>query len=217
MIKILLIGAEGKLGKKILEKERAVEGVEIFRLIGSPRSTLPSLITKELLSSIDIALDVSTPKALEENLSKIVDGKTPLVIGSTGHSKEQIERIQEASTSIPILITPNFSPGIAYIQSILKNAPIGKYKIEESHRAEKKDAPSGTAHSLAALLPHPPEIHSIREGDIIGEHKILISLPYEEIEIRHTALSRDLFAIGALKACHFLCNKPPGVYTTFYD
>jgi 4-hydroxy-tetrahydrodipicolinate reductase len=217
MIKVLLIGAMGKLGTKIVENQKKVEGIEIFQKIGSPTSSLPSCLTKELLSTVQIALDVSTPPALEENLPKIVERNIPLVIGSTGHNEIQIDQIQKAASFIPILITPNFSPGIAYIQHLLKTVPIGNYKIEESHRKEKKDTPSGTALALASVLPSPPVISSIREGDIIGEHRIFISLPHEELEIRHTALSRDLFAIGALHACHFLYNKPPGLYTSIYD
>lgn len=211
-MKILLIGAQGRLGKSIVETAKKSPLITAIYEIGSPKSTLPSDINP-FLSLIDIVLDVSTPLALETNLPKITHAKKPLVIGSTGHTPLQIKTIQDASKRIPIFMTPNFSPGISYLKELIKHLPhLGSYHIEDKHHAQKKDAPSGTAKDLASLLPLTPTISSIREGTEIGCHTISLQLPFETLEIRHTVHSRDLFAFGAIEACRFLVQQPVGFY-----
>lgn len=216
-IQLLLIGAEGKFGReisRIIEEEKTE-----FTLIGKVSSPLSKLgcDISPFLSQADVILDVSVPSSLEKNLPLIVQEKVPLVIGTTGHSQEQLARIEKASLDIPVLISPNFSLGIHILQSLLQKMPAGEYTIEERHHLHKKDKPSGTALLLKELLLGNIKLHSERIGDVIGDHKIILSLPHETISLSHTASSRTAFAYGALKACTFLYHKSKGLYTTFYD
>ena len=208
---ILLIGAEGRLGKEIFllaEKEGLV-----VQKIGSPRSSLPK-DPLPFLSLTDLVLDVSTPMALTTNLEKCIRFKKPVVIGSTGHTKEQIEAIYKASETIPLFLSSNFSYGISLLKALLKQFPKGDYEIIETHHIHKKDCPSGTTIDLSKQLPHGAKITSYRKDQVVGEHKIILQLPYETLVLHHKALNRNVFAKGALRACHFLFKRPKGLYTT---
>jgi len=193
-VKIGLIGANGKLGKTITKLEKVIE---------ISRSTDRAKI------ECDVLIDVSSPEALLENLS----ANKPIVIGTTGH--KNLEAIQKGAETLPIFYAPNFSLSIALLKKL--SLEIAKYFPEnidliETHHTEKKDAPSGTALLLAQNLPG-TKIQSIRSGNVIGEHTLIFSSPEEKITLSHEALTRDLFAKGALAAAHFLIGKPPGLYT----
>jgi 4-hydroxy-tetrahydrodipicolinate reductase len=211
-MKIILIGAEGKFGKAILSSEISFQ----ITKIGSPRSSLPSDITP-FLDAHDLVLDVSSNDAFFKNFKKVVLAKKPIVIGITALSQENLDLIKEASKTIPIFLSSNFSSGIALLKKIIKILPKGSYKLTEIHHSLKKDSPSGTALDLANILPSHPNILSIREGSIIGSHSILLTLPHETLEIKHEAINRLCFADGAHLACTFLSNKPAGLYTSIYD
>lgn len=193
-IKIGLIGAEGRLGKAI----KALH--PIFPITKS---------TCRLSLDCDVLIDVSSPHALEENLS----AKKPIVIGTTGHP--DFSPIQEASKHFPIFYAANFSLGVAILQKlsryIAKQFP-SDIDLIETHHVAKKDAPSGTALQLAKNLPN-AKIHSIRSGNIIGEHTLLFNTPHERITLSHEAHSREAFAKGAILAAQFLFDKEPGLYT----
>lgn len=213
-MKILLIGAGGRLGSAVGRLAQD-QGIGVMP-IGRAGSSFPSDVGI-YLPTADVVLDVSTPVALLNNLPKILVSKKPLVIGSTGHMDEAKLQIRQAAETIPLLLSSNFSLGIASIQKMIPHLPIGSYHITETHHSGKKDSPSGTALDLAARLPKEAKITSIRQDPVIGEHVIHIHLPFETITITHSALSRDVFAYGALEACKFLVNQPPGFYTSFYE
>ncbi len=211
-MKILLIGAEGRMGKCVTSLAIDIN----ITSIGSSNSLLPHDITP-FLKNHDIVLDFSTPDALVKNLPKIVDAKKPYVIGITGLSNEILNQINNATIHIPIFLSPNFSEGIALLKRLLKDLPRGSYEIKETHHTQKKDAPSGTALDLAKHLASPAKIISIREGAAIGTHTITLKLPYETLSITHEVIDRKVFAQGALLACSFLSNKAAGLYTSIYD
>lgn len=216
-LKILLIGANGRLGQEIDRIAPLIEGVTIVCRTGGPSSSYAQEISS-YLPLVDIVLDVSTPSALQENLPKILEAKKPLVIGSTGHNAKEKEVIEKASTLIPLLVTANFSFGIRTIKTLLPYLPHqGSFHISETHHKNKKDAPSGTALELLSHLPSQTSVESIREDSLPATHTITLSLPSEEIIITHKAYSREVFAKGALKACLFLAHKPIGLYTSFDD
>ncbi len=198
---IYLVGAKGKMGK-------AIAGLKQCQIVPSAKEA-------------GVIIDFSSPEGTKSALFSALQHKLPLVIGTTGLSEEIREQIQTASTSIPILISPNFSFGIALLLKMMPE--IVRYmkktswncKIVESHHRHKKDAPSGTALRLAEALDlNKGEIESIRTGELIGEHRIFFNLEGETIELRHEALSRTAFAKGALMAANFLVNKPAGIYTS---
>lgn len=193
MIKIGLIGPQGRLGKTIAIMH------PIFPITRTtPRSFL----------DCDVLIDVSSHTALIENLS----ANKPIVIGTTGHLN--FAPIEEAAKKLPIFYSANFSLGIAILNKLArftqKHFP-SDIDIIETHRAGKKDAPSGTALELAKHLPK-AKLHSIRSGNIIGEHTLIFNNEEERITLSHEAHSREAFARGALAAAHFLLGKPAGLY-----
>lgn len=194
----------------------------------------------QVAEEVDIIIDFSHPSALEGILSYAVKKKLPLVIATTGHSEEQKKLMEQNSKLIPILLSANMSLGINLMLDLVKRAAkmlYGNFDIEiiEKHHNQKIDAPSGTALAIADAVNsalsskqmkyvydrHSTRqkrtrdeigIHAIRGGTITGEHTILFAGNDEMIEIKHTAVSKDLFAEGALKAAAFLYDKVPGFY-----
>ena len=211
-MKIILIGAEGRMGKCVT----SLATNHIITPIGSPNSSLPHDITP-FFKDHDLVLDFSTPNALSENLPKVVAAKKPYVIGITGLTKENFKEVAKAAIHIPIFISSNFSEGIALLKKLIKHLPAGNYEITEIHHSAKKDAPSGTAIDLSNHLPSDTNITSFREGSTIGIHTISLHLPFETLELKHEVTDRKVFAKGALLACSFLSNKAAGLYTSIYD
>jgi 4-hydroxy-tetrahydrodipicolinate reductase len=125
---------------------------------------------------------------------------------------------------VPVVFASNFSVGVNVLFSLARKAGelLGsdfRAEIVETHHKMKKDAPSGTAKTLAEILQAGRKsereipIHSIREGDIVGEHSVIFSGPAERLELTHRAASREIFAGGALRAAKWIVRKPPGLYS----
>ncbi len=244
MIRILLNGCNGKMGqiiaKTCMYKEgmSVVAGIDTVVLPGNPFPVYSD--TSQVKEQVDVIIDFSHPSALASILEYATEKSYPIVIATTGHSDEQKLLIENASHTIPVLLSANMSLGINLILDLVKRAAKtlnGTFDIEiiEKHHNQKIDAPSGTALAIAdainSALPgnemkyvydrHSSMqkrtrdeigIHSVRGGTITGEHTILFAGNDEMIEIKHTAVSRELFAEGALKAAAFLYNKAPGYY-----
>ena len=144
------------------------------------------------------------------------------MIGTTGHSQQQRKIIEETAHSVPIVLASNFSVGVNVLFWLTQKAAklLGSDfnpEIVETHHKMKKDVPSGTAKTLAELLKAVRKseipIQSIREGDVVGEHTVIFSGLAEHVELTHHAASRDIFALGALRAAKWIINKPPGLYS----
>ncbi|MBS0648682.1 MAG: 4-hydroxy-tetrahydrodipicolinate reductase [Verrucomicrobia bacterium] len=196
-------GIRGRMGKTV----RAV--VE----------TDPALSLHETLESADVTIDFSAPAALPALLKKCASLCKPLVIGTTGQSPENIHAIHAMSEQIPILFSPNFSLGMAICietarQISEKLKGLCQIEILEAHHRTKKDKPSGAALALAkAVNQGEVPIHSIRSGDIIGDHTVYFIMAGERIELKHQVQSREVFARGAIYAAKFLKTRPPGLYS----
>ncbi|MCM8783103.1 MAG: 4-hydroxy-tetrahydrodipicolinate reductase [Candidatus Omnitrophica bacterium] len=171
---------------------------------------------------VDVFIDFTTPQATLTNLNFVLKYKKPTVIGTTGFTDEELGKIKEASTVIPIVFSPNMSVGINTLFEFLPQLAkrLGSdYDIEivEAHHQTKKDAPSGTAKKIVQFLREVTQkeisIHSIRLGDIVGDHMIIFCGNSERIEIRHQAHSRDVFARGALRAAKWIVDKPAALYS----
>jgi 4-hydroxy-tetrahydrodipicolinate reductase len=164
-----------------------------------------------------VFLDVSVPHALPLHLERAQAASSPYISGVTGYSPADFERLQEASSRIPILYSPNFSLGVALFRQLARQAalafPEAHYALIDTHHAAKKDAPSGTARLIAQEIAHPIAIHSIRAGTHPGSHELRLSLADETIELSHRLLSRKPLALGALAAVRFLYEKPAGLYS----
>ncbi len=188
--------------------------------------TLASMIEQEsdftqseMLATSDVAIDFSSAAALPALLQGCLAAQKPLVVGTTGYSAPEQKLLQEASQQIPLFVAPNFSFGMALFQEVVqalsrKAGPDVSIEIVEAHHRLKKDRPSGTALALAQSIERPSiPIHSIRAGDIFGDHTVIFAFQGERIELKHQVHSRDSFAKGALRAARFLKAKPPGFYS----
>jgi 4-hydroxy-tetrahydrodipicolinate reductase len=196
-------------------------GGRMGRAIKSLVENDSALTLKENFETADVAIDFSAPAALKELLGKCLQHQKPVVVGTTGHSPENIQFVQEMSKKIPILFSPNFSLGMAacleaaeQIARHLKG--LCQIEIVEAHNATKKDKPSGSALALAKVVAKAAgdaPIHSIRAGDIISDHTVYFVMAGERIELKHQAQTREVFARGALYAAKFLKTKPAGLYS----
>ncbi len=210
MKKIALVGSTGKMGSIL---SSLIEKDSLFSLTLKLHSA--SSFEASLFSEIDLLFDFSLPSSLSSYLSICLEKQIPLVIGTTGFSSEQEEAIQKASCKIPIFFSPNFSIGIALTTFFGKKASsfFSKVSIEEKHHIHKKDTPSGTALFLQKEISPSSSISSIREKEVFGEHTLFFTSSQETLTIKHRALSREVFAEGALKAAHFLLQQKPGLYS----
>jgi 4-hydroxy-tetrahydrodipicolinate reductase len=211
-VAIGVLGIAGKMGKRIIAL--AAQDSEIKVIGGTGRG---SLELEKVVALSDVAIDFSSPDALEAHLEACIRAGTGMVIGTTGHSEKGRRLIEKGAQEIPILFSPNFSLGIAVcleMASLMRKA-LGGYqmRIIEIHHINKKDAPSGTALALKQVMGEGVPIESIREGEVVGEHRMIVESEEERIELTHAAHSRDAFAKGALLAAKFLKGKPPGLYS----
>jgi len=194
---------------------------------------------KNCKEEADVIIDFSNAEGIDTLLEYAVSRKIPLVIATTGLSPTQMQRIKKAAKSIPIFQSGNMSVGINLIMRLVEEAAKVLHKsfdieIIEKHHNQKVDAPSGTALMLAesakSVLPDKAEyvynrtnvrkkrgkneigIHSLRGGTIVGEHSVVFAGQDEIIEINHTALSRNIFGLGAIRAAKFIVRQKPGFY-----
>ena len=186
----------------------------------------------------DIIIDFTKHTCIGGLLEYALAKKLPVVVATTGHTEDEMAQITEASKHIAIFKSANMSYGIALLANAAKKIaslmPGADIEILETHHNKKLDAPSGTALLLADALLEVREgaelvkgragmhqrgnneigISSLRYGNIVGDHEIIISNGLETIRLRHEAHDRDLFADGALKAAKFLVAQKPGLYNT---
>jgi len=194
---------------------------------------------EECSENADVIIDFSMPAALPLILDYAKKQNIPVVIATTGFSNDELDLITKTSNSIPIFRSANMSLGVNVMMELAQNAAsvlgnLFDIEIIEQHHNQKLDSPSGTAYALAdaineALLnskayvygrhsKHEKRskteigIHAVRGGTIPGEHTVLFAGNDEVLKITHTAFSRQIFALGALRACKFITAKPPGLY-----
>lgn len=196
----------------------------------------------EIIKDIDVAIEFAQASATTDNLKIVSESSKGAVIGTTGHTREQNEKIAEYSKRIPILISPNMSVGVNLLFQVAGEiaSMLGdEYDVEivETHHRLKKDAPSGTAKRFAEIIAdklgrdmedvgvygrkgitgekNKKEIavHSVRTGDVVGDHTIIFGGIGERIELTHKATSREAFASGAVRAAKFIHNASPGIYS----
>jgi len=217
-VRVLLVGAAGRMGKTVLDLAAADPKIDIVAQcdLGDP--------IEPAMENCDVIIDFSHPDAIDEVCRAASQHGKSLVIGTTGHSQEQRRVIQEAAQSLPIVFASNFSVGVNVLFWLTRKAAelLGRDfdpEIVETHHKMKKDAPSGTAKTLAEVLKAAQKnenqipIQSIREGEVVGEHTVIFSGPGERLELTHRAASREIFARGALRAANWIMGKPPGLYS----
>ncbi|MFA6355801.1 MAG: 4-hydroxy-tetrahydrodipicolinate reductase [Candidatus Omnitrophota bacterium] len=230
MVKIAICGCAGKMGTRIFniaEKDRDVKVVLGLEAKGHP-SVGSKLGGGEVsdncddVAQSDVIIDFTVPEATMEHLDAAVRNKKAIVIGTTGFSEPQMDRIKEAAGKIPVVLSPNMSIGVNLLFRLVKDAAeklSGDYTVRmvEAHHIHKKDSPSGTAKKLAQIIKESSmreveDIKSIREGEIVGDHKVTFEGLYDIIELSHSAKTRDIFAKGAIAAAKFVAGKKPKIY-----
>lgn len=242
MIKVLINGCNGRMGQVLVnEIDRFPELLLIggFDIHDEGKNTFPVYSNiEDIKEKPDVIIDFSIPVSTFNILNYAVNQKVPIVIATTGFTKEQLEEIKVASTLIPIFQSSNMSFDIHLMKKIVSEVALKlqgtDIEIIETHHNRKADAPSGTAILLADAInevleekldynfnrhdihqkrkPNEIGFSSVRGGNIVGEHSVQFFGEHETFEIKHTSYSRNVFADGALKAAIFLAKQNNGYY-----
>lgn len=232
-MKILLVGA-GVMSNYLIESIISSNHEFIGRVDYLGKGEFNSF--NEINKDFDVIIDFSNHMLVDDLLEFAINNKKNILIATTGHSDNQIEKIKLASKKIAIIKATNTSYGINVLNKIISYATkmLKDYDIEiiESHHNRKIDAPSGTANTLLDIIDtslgenrtriygrnnlkreeKEIGIHSIRAGNIVGEHTIMYTNNDEIIEVKHKALSRKIFADGAIKLVDKLYKLENGLY-----
>ena len=196
---------------------------------------------QDALRLSDTVIDFTTHHFSDELVAACLENGTRMVIGTTGHTAEELQRIREASARLPIVLAPNYSVGVNTLFWLTRRAaeilgPSFDLEVVEMHHRMKQDAPSGTARRLAEILTEVRQLsyeedvrhgrvgdvgartateigmHALSGGDVVGDHTVVFATPGERVELTHKASSRDTFAHGAVRAAQWLADQPPGLY-----
>jgi len=258
MVKTIITGAGGKMGGRIISLLETEEGIDLAAAIERSDHPVVGRDVGELLglgkrgilvesdfnacvAKGDVVIDFTSHAASLQHLEIATQRKQPMVIGSTGFSAEEMEKIRSLAHSVPCVLAPNMSVGVNVLFKILKIVAeiLGDdYDVEilEAHHHLKKDAPSGTAMKMAQIIAEALGrdldkvgvyerkgligersrteigIQTLRAGDIVGEHTVMFGAVGERLELIHRAHSRDNFARGAIRAAKWVVGQKPGLY-----
>ena len=240
MLRVIINGYSGSMGKVLTKCVN--EDSELQLVCGVSKDDLDVPFKtyhkmSDVEESADVIIDFSHHSTIDDVLGYATKTKTPLVIATTGFNEDELGKIKEASSIIPIFHSSNMSLGVNVLVKLVKEAAkaLNGFDIEiiEKHHNKKLDAPSGTAVMIAngvkEVLPdteciygrygrsekrssNEVGIHAIRGGTIVGEHTAIFAGHDEIVEIKHTAQSKDIFAKGAIAAAKFLVNQKAGYY-----
>jgi len=235
MTKVIITGSKGRMGLALVACAPQHHEIEVVGQIDQGDDL------RAVIERADVVIDFSShtvTAAIAELCSS--HGKA-MVVGTTGHDETQKSRITQHASRIPMVLSSNYSTGVNTLFWLTRKAAeiLGAgYDLEivEMHHRLKKDAPSGTAKSLAEILAvvrkqqlakvvrHGREgivgertaeeigIHSVRGGDVVGDHTVVFAIPGERVELTHKASSRETFAHGALRAALWVVQQKPGLY-----
>ncbi len=258
MIKTLVIGVAGRMGKTIVSCLEDTDGVVLAggtEASGSPNigkdvgelsgvgknNIIIDSDLDKLIPACDAIIDFTTPESTMTTLEFAVKYNKALIIGTTGLNSDQKQTLKEKSANIRCVFAPNMSIGVNVLFKTVKDLAktMGDaYDVEivEAHHKFKKDAPSGTAVRLSEIAAEALGrnldtdgiygrkgmssgrgakeigIHTVRAGDIVGEHRVMFGGMGETLEISHRAQSRDTFARGSIAAAKWVVDQPPGLY-----
>lgn len=233
-------GKMGQVITRLVAEDDDCEIVAGFDVNDTIDNTYPVFTNPdEFTGEADVVIDFSHPSALTNVLNYCKKRKFPVILATTGFTNEQKQEFTDASKEIPVFFSANMSLGINLLIDLAKKATKlleGNFDIEivERHHNQKLDAPSGTALAIAdaidETLSFPAEyvydrhavrkkrkkteigLHAVRGGTIVGDHDIIFAGTDEVIELKHSAHSKEVFAVGAVKAAKFITNKPAGLY-----
>lgn len=237
MIRVIVCGALGRMGKLCVEKINSAADLELAAQVdiaGDGETVLTSL--DHFSGTADIVIDFSFHTATSAVMAWATAHNTGIIMCTTGQTEEEKATITAATEQIPVFWSSNMSLGIALLIELAKKTaaafPEADIEIVETHHNRKVDAPSGTALSIGKAIQEirtkatflmgrsgmakrtPQEIgfHAIRRGNIPGIHEVIVSTDTQAITLKHEVYDRALFADGALSAARFLAGKQPGLY-----
>ncbi|MFA7238226.1 MAG: 4-hydroxy-tetrahydrodipicolinate reductase [Phycisphaeraceae bacterium] len=247
--RIAVAGAAGRMGRRLCAlcvadpKLELIEAIDIGAAVGKPAAEGSHVtITDKFAGNCDVLIDFATPAATRANLAKVTSQNIGMVIGTTGLTDADQLSIDAAGKTIPIIQATNFSLVVNVLTQLAAQAakllgPDYDIEIVETHHRFKKDAPSGTALSIAQAVcdatnrsfkndvvferhgheamrkPNEITIQAVRLGDVVGEHTVYFGTIGERMELRHVGTSRDSYASGALRAAAWLHRQKAGRYT----
>jgi len=233
--KLIIAGAKGRMGQTLVTCAERIPDLQVAGQIDLGDDLLP------LIKEADVVIDFSFHDATARFASVCARHKKALVIGTTGHNDDEKSRINNLKSQIPIVWASNYSTGVNALFWLTRKAaeilgPGFDLEVVEMHHRMKKDAPSGTAAALAEILTEVRKqrsdqvlrhgrhgitgertraeigMHSLRGGDVVGDHTVIFAAEGERLELTHKASSRETFANGALRAAQWAVNQKPGLY-----
>lgn len=233
-MKIAIVGAAGRMGKKLVELADAYD-LEVVSKVDTAAG-----YEREWSAAVEGAVDFSFHTAVPASIAKAAAAGIPYVIGTTGLTADEQLAVAAAAKLIPVVQSGNYSLGVNLLLELVRKAstvlgPTYDIEITEMHHRHKKDAPSGTALMLAKAaaagrgvkesfvcgregqVGERPEgeiaIHALRGGSVVGDHTVMFAGELERVELTHKAEDRAAFAAGALRALKWAQGKAPGIYT----
>ncbi len=247
MQNVILTGALGRMGKMVAEEINAADDLNLAAAIeahghaGIGTDLFGVTVIGNLargLDAGDVLVDFTIPEAALANIKVCAAAGMPAVVGTTGFTPEQLSEARKVAEKIPLLISPNMSPGVNLMFKVVGEVAraLEDFDVEivEIHHNRKKDSPSGTAARLGGIIeeartgarivhgregivgPRKPDeigMHSVRGGDVTGEHTVIFAGEGERFELTHRAHSRRTFARGTIRAIRFMKDRGAGLYT----
>ena len=231
MLKIAIAGANGRVGKLLVDLVDDADDLELAASLARGDRELPAC---------EVLIDFSAPDGFRHWLAACGSSGAAFVSGTTGLAEADLSLLDEAASDIAVLHATNTSLGVALLNRLAAQAaaalgPEFDIEIVEAHHRHKKDAPSGTASTLANAVLTAREqtrdaldfgrhgmtprehgrvgVHSLRLGDVVGEHTAHFATDGERLEVTHKATSRATFARGAVRCARWIAGRPPGRYT----
>lgn len=240
LVRLIHEAADLELSGAVDAAESPLLGKDAGEVAGVGALGWPITASLEAVASADVVIDFSLPVALPALIAAVRRYSRPLVLATTGLDDALWKQVDELARDVPLIAAPNYSTGVAVLYHLAQKASalLSDFDLEviEMHHRNKVDAPSGTALGLAAAAARGRELdakaHSVygreghpgartdkeigvmtlRGGDVIGDHTLILAGPGERLELSHRATNRDLFARGALRAARWLADKAPGRY-----
>jgi len=258
MVRAIVSGAAGRMGGRIIHMMEGVEGITLAGALEQPghpamgksvgevvglsqKDIAISGSLAEVLPQGDVLIEFTHPEPTLEHLQGVAATGKAMVIGTTGLSPQQIDKLKGLAAKTRVVFAPNMSVGVNLMFKVVEHIAqvlSEGYDVEivEAHHRLKKDAPSGTALKLAQIIAQTLGrdldevgvygrkgitgerskeeigIMTVRAGDIVGEHTVTFCGIGERLEVIHRAHNRDNFARGAVRAAQWLVDQPPGLY-----
>jgi 4-hydroxy-tetrahydrodipicolinate reductase len=236
MIRIIITGSKGRMGRALIAAATHCPELRVVGQIDKGDDL------QAVIEQADVVIDFSSHSATPALATLCAAHKKAMVVGTTGHSDEGKAQIANCQSQIPIVLSANFSTGVNTLFWLTRKAaeilgPGFDLEIVEMHHRLKRDAPSGAAKTLAEILAAVRKqqfdrvtrygrsgivgertaeeigLHSVRGGDVVGDHTVIFAGVGERLELTHKASTRETFANGALRAAQWVLNQKPGLYS----